>query len=1407
MDQLMTYPPFDLSDKASLGQRWQKYIDRFNNYLTAMSITDNNRKKALLLHFAGPDVYDIYDTLDVTVPAPQEGQAAPDVYTITVTALTNHFEPKSNHQYNVYQFRQTKQTRGENLDKFYTRLKKQAQVCKFQDEDEEVKSQVIMGCLSNKLRRMGLEDSDMTLSKILDKGRALEASERQAKEIESYNNEEDKINSVHGKQKGYRSTEHQKFKSRKPTKCGLCGGHYPHDGGASQCPAYNAKCHNYGRLNHFAKMCRSKEQSITTKPKQKGYKHKYKKAKGKVNQAQAISSSSESSDYEQSDDSCDENYVYAVKSIATLSKASMSGMPTIPTRLLETTVHLLIDTGAGINLIDEITYKSLKPNPPPLKHTTMRIKPYGSPALTTAGKFKADISHKSRKVRAKFFVVKGADGNLMSRKLAEDLGVVLITSINNVGYHENLIGQFSDIFNGVGLLKDLTIKLHIKDDIPPVARPHRRVPINLRDQVESAINDLMAQDIIEPVTEGPTPWISQPVFVTKPNGSLRLCIDMRAANKAIERTRHVVPTIDEILSDLNQSSVFSKLDLNQGYHQLMLDTRSRHITTFSTHLGLFRYKRLNFGINCASEIFQNAVHSVLKGIPDVINVSDDILIYSKNTEAHRKTLQDVFQRLRDSGLTLKQEKCQLFKTSLKYLGYIFTKDGVKPDPDKVRSIREAPTPTNASEVRSFMGMVTFCARFIPHLATTGAPLMELTHKNTKWKWTRCHDEAFKAIKNSITEKLAYYDPRLPTSIRVDASPVGVAAILTQKTSHNNLKIISYASRALTAVEQRYSQIEREALAILFGCEKFKLYVLGKPVEVITDHKPLIPMFKNPNLKLPARIERWVLKLQAYNLQVSYAPGRDNPADFMSRHPLPYKNPSDSDTIETYINFITSVNTPAAMTQDRIAESTKHDKILQTVLKSVETGQWHQDDEKVLSSYKKVCSELSMTSLGILLRGQRIVLPQNLWQEAIALAHEGHQGMSKSKAMLRAKVWFPGMDQLLEDKLKNCIACQATTSTNKPAPLQMSELPPAPWTELSADFFGPLPTGEHLLLVIDDYSRFPIVETLSSTSARCTIPVLDRIVSTFGIPKVIRTDNGPPFNSQDFANAAKHLGFHHRKITPRWPQANGEAERFMRNLKKILQIARMEGKPWKRELQIFLRAYRSTPHSTTGVSPHKLLFGREPGIKLPSTTDIDKSDDAAVRIRDSAAKHKMKTNADKKRHASHEMFHVGDHVLVKNENTSKLTPKYDPNPAVVLKTSGTMVTVVHKGRDVTRNIPWFKLIPKQPLAPVREQPVNLPRPQNTWAPSVLLCNTGENNAGPLVDRNELIQDRPGQVQDPADRPPDIPVPGPDNAGLPQDRPIRQKTMPSHLKDYVVNVHQCTGNKPELYRPQYCEPELL
>ena len=1032
---LPTFPEFDITETSTQAARWKKWLSRFQNLLVAMNVTDKKRQRALLLHYAGEAVNEIFDTLPDTTAG--EGD---DPLDKAVQALTNYFTPKQNREYEIYVFRQAKQENNESISAFHTRLRQLAVTCEFGDVDREIKTQIVQSCCSHKLRTKALENPSYTLAQLLDVGKATELSKTQAANIEEKQSV-NKLSSRDGNRRPWdrnnsnqdggrpvdkksrtRKSRNKSRENRKPSaKCYNCGGDYPHPRGKTSCPAYQTTCRGCGKLNHFEAVCRSKG------------KQESRNARRPVNKVSEEESSDE-----------DEAYTFS------LSTKTLNDQPLFRIKVHDTPVTIMADSGASINILDEKEYHRLT-NRPKLEPSSVKIYGYRSKVpLRVLGKFHTTLESETEKLNAKLYVVEGCGGSLLSWKTSQELRLLqTIQQVKDLPSKPDtkgpvdLIEEYDDLFHGLGKLKNYQVKLHIDEDVPPVAQPHRRVPFHVRKQLEEQLRRDEELGVIERI-EGPTPWVSPIVVAPKPKspGKVRVCVDMRQANKAVKRERHVTPTVKEMIGDLNGARVFSKLDLNQGYNQLELAPESRYITTFSTHMGLMRYKRLNFGISSAAEIFQNVIRETLEGIDGAMNISDDILVSGKTHEEHDQNLRAVFQRLREKGLTLNKSKCEYSKDKLEFFGYVFSKDGISPDPKKVEDVVNLHTPSTASEVRSLLGMTNYCSRFIPDYATKTEPLRKLTHKDQPWCWTAEHDRAVSQLKDALVTApvTAYFDPDKDTEISVDASPVGLAAILTQVDPKTDEKhVITYASRSLTATEQRYSQTEREGLAVVWACEHLHLYVYGKPVTIYTDHKPLVSIYDNPSSKPPARIERWALRLQPYQITVKYRRGDINPADYQSRHPTKHaaETSRQQKVAEEYVSYLTTNSTSKALKTHDIEAATQSDATLQAVAEAVTKGNWHDAvkrprvDASDFRLLERVKDELTVSASGnLILRGTRIVIPKSLQEHVVNLAHEGHQGLVKTKSLLREKVWFPNIDKLVETKVKSCGACSVATPESK-----------------------------------------------------------------------------------------------------------------------------------------------------------------------------------------------------------------------------------------------------------------------------------------------------------------------------------------------------------------------------------------
>ena len=431
---------------------------------------------------------------------------------------------------------------------------------------------------------------------------------------------------------------------------------------------------------------------------------------------------------------------------------------------------------------------------------------------------------------------------------------------------------------------------------------------------------------------------------------------------------------------------------------------------------------------------------------------------------------------------------------IEFFGLRFSANGVKPAPAEVEALQKMSPSKNAMEVRSLLGMAQYSAQFIPRFAEITAPLRMLTHKNIKWKWTREEQKSFEVLQNALSHEsvLGYYEVGSETKLKVDAGPNGLGLIILQKKEGNEWKPIECASRSLTETEKRYLQLEKEALAIRSACERCCVYLIGSNFIVETDHKPLVPLFNNPNSRPPLRIERWLLYLQQFQFTLRYCPGSENAADYLSRHAIPVASDQEKDSKRIVHQII--VNTiPKSITLEEMQEATAIDLELCKLAQYIQEGKARECKQDPLTSqFNGVFSELSFID-GLILRGSRIVVPQELRRRLLDICHEGHLGVVKSKQLLRSKVWFPGIDKSVEDMILNCLPCQACTRKTVREPLHMSSLPKGPWVEVSADTCGPFPTREYVLVVLDAYSRYPEIEIVKTINTATF--ALERIFAT------------------------------------------------------------------------------------------------------------------------------------------------------------------------------------------------------------------------------------------------------------------------------------------------------------------------
>lgn len=920
--------------------------------------------------------------------------------------------------------------------------------------------------------------------------------------------------------------------------------------------------------------------------------------------------------------------------------------------------------------------------------------------------------------------------------------------------HQHSVHRVKTNSNAFPKMKGITVTLPIDRSVPPVIQPLRRCPIPLLDKVKSKIDELLEMDIIERVTR-PTSWVSPLVPILKENGELRLCIDMRRANQAIQRLNHPLPVFEDFLPKFRNAKLFTTLDIRQAFHQVELSHDCRDITTFVTNWGLFRYTRLLFGVNAAPELFQNLMESILADCVNVAVFIDDIVIFGATEGEHDAAVKGVLLVLKRYGILLNDHKCKFKQHEIRFLGHKLSSNGVSPADEKVKSILQFRPPKTKEELRSFLGLVTYVSRFIPNLANQNALLRALLKQESPFAWKAEHQGEFDRLKRVIgsAQHLGFYDPQDRTLLVTDASGEGLGAVLIQFKG-STPRIISYASKSLTDCEKTYPAIEKEALGIVWGVEKFKMYLLGINFELETDHRPLETLFTATS-RPTARIERWLLRIQAFKFRVVYRRGSANLADCLSRLGSHVADQWTDET-EVYIRrivavslstfadcddcctfdveteiFIRTIQESAAIDIEEVIQATMSDNEMRKLKECVQSGKW---DNAEMKQYALFRTEYTVAN-NLIMRGNKLVIPADLRHRMCQLAHEGHPGESKMKTRLRDRCWWPGIDTDAVQTCKSCEGCRLVQVPDAPEPMSRRSLPEKAWVDVALDFLGPMPGGEYVLVVIDYYSRYTELAVMNKITARETINQLKRMFRVWGPPRTITLDNAKQFVSTELHEYCQLNGIHLNHTTPYWPQANGEVERQNRSLLKRMKIANALYGEWKNELDRYLEMYNNTPHSVTGKSPNELLQNRRLRSKMPHVDDLATTPPSTeFRDKDHEKKIMGKEREDAKRMAKPSNIEIGDNVLMKNLlPANKLSTNFLKEKFMVIGRNGSNVTIesVDSGRTYDRNTSHLKKV--------------VDAPSNTGSEPELIVEDGEvlqrADAETIDDRADPDQNEP------------------------------------------------------------------
>lgn len=880
----------------------------------------------------------------------------------------------------------------------------------------------------------------------------------------------------------------------------------------------------------------------------------------------------------------------------------------------------------------------------------------------------------------------------------------------------------------VGKLNCEPVSLPSDKNFKPVQPPFHNIPIHYQGKVSELLQFLRENDVITDVDPKEIiDCVLNVVITDKANGDIRMNIDNTPLNPGMQRTKYHIQTPQEIRHELKEATVFSEMDMGWGYHQIPTDNHTQKQAVFQTHEGIHRMKRLYFGPTAASGIFHNEIRKAFTALQGITTLHDNILVTGKSEEEHYNNLRNCLIRCKEKGIILKLSKSTFCKKEIQWFGRTFTPYGVAADKNKIILIKEKGRPGTTEEVRSLLMACHYNAKFAfdnPQIPDSyeqiTAPLRKLLRKDVKFHWGREEEESYEKLSNVMTAEttLRPYDLMRTTHFVADASPLGIQASIYQEHEKGVWLPVDHLSRSLTATEQKYSPIEKESLAQSWGMNQFRFYLIGSKFTSWCDHKPLIPLYNNRQSPVSKRISRHREQIQDLDYTMKHLPGRENPCDYGSRHPLPIEHLQDVDKTkmgldtgnEIYIRKITTEHSPRAVSSEDIKSAAGNDPVYKQLVECIQQGKQGNIQTKE-AGYHRIWQELC-TEDEVVYKGEKLIIPDgevfpgsgNIRTWILDIAHEGHQGCSAMKRYLRSVAWFPGMDKAIERRVSECLACQASTKTPHRDPLIPSNPPTAPWEKLAADHWGPLPDGKYLLVVIDEFSKYPEVAVVKGTSAQANIPALDEMFARHGFCRRLKTDGGPPFNGNENHSLQQYFKWagikHKTTVSAEDPEANGLAEAFMKHCVKIYHTATIERKNPEAELNKHLRMHRATPHPTTGKPPALLLFGRNIQTRIATSSlfkpENYQKDIAEAREQEMQEKHKQKFYKDDKVYVRPHQVREGDHILLSQIKT-KLKPPYNPKPYIATKIVGHQITASRDDKTVTRDAQkWKKIHTAQPL---------------------------------------------------------------------------------------------------------------
>ncbi|KAL0543603.1 hypothetical protein IC582_018703 [Cucumis melo] len=853
---------------------------------------------------------------------------------------------------------------------------------------------------------------------------------------------------------------------------------------------------------------------------------------------------------------------------------------------------------------------------------------------------------------------------------------------------EPVVRDYPDVFPeelpGLPPHREVEFAIELEPGTVPISRaPNIMAPAELK-ELKVQLQEFLDKGFIRPSV---SPWGAPVLFVKKKDGSMRLCIDYRELNKVTVKNRYPLPRIDDLFDQLQGATVFSKIDLRSGYHQLRIKDEDVPKTAFRSRYGHYEFIVMSFGLTNAPAVFMDLMNRVFREFLDtfVIVFIDDILIYSKTEAEHEEHLRMVLQTLRDNKLYAKFSKCEFWLKQVSFLGHVVSKDGVSVDPAKIEAITGWTRPSTVSEVRSFLGLAGYYRRFVENFSRIATPLTQLTRKGAPFVWSKACEDSFQTFKQKLVTApvLTVPDGSGSFVIYSDASKKGLGCVLMQQG-----KVVAYASRQLKSHEQNYPTHDLELAAVVFALKIWRHYLYGEKIQIFTDHKSLKYFFTQKELNMRQR--RWLELVKDYDCEILYHPGKANVvADALSRkvshsaalitRQAPLHRDLERAGIAVLVGAVTmqlAQLTVQPTLRQRIIDAQSNDPYLVEKRGLAEAGQ---------------TAEFSLSSDGGLLFERRLCVPSDsaVKTELLSEAHSSpfsmHPGSTKMYQDLKRVYWWRNMKREVAEFVSKCLVCQQVKAPRqKPAGLlQPLSIPEWKWENVSMDFITGLPRtlrGFTVIWVVVDRltkSAHFVPGKSTYTASKWAQLYMSEIVRLHGVPVSIVSDRDARFTSKFWKGLQTAMGTRLDFSTAFHPQTDGQTERLNQVLEDMLRACALEFPgSWDSHLHLMEFAYNNSYQATIGMAPFEALYGKccrspvcwgEVGEQRLMGPELVQSTNEAIqkiRSRMHTAQSRQKSYADVRRKDLE--FEVGDKVFLKVapmrgvlrfERRGKLSPRF------------------------------------------------------------------------------------------------------------------------------------------------------